>query len=285
MVRTRLSLVLLVALSLVAATCGEEEGAEPPAGGVSCAKADLNLVEPGVLTVATGEPAFLPWVMDDNPTNKQGFEAAVAYEIATELGFADTEVKWVRTGFDEAIAPGPKNFDFNLQQYSITPVRDEVVDFSKPYYVTRQAVIAFPDSPVVGATTIADLKDTRLGAQIGTTSLDFIEDVIQPTQPAAVYDTTSDAKSAMEADQVDGILVDLPTAYFITAVEIEDAVIAGQFEAAAAAPDEYGLLFAEGNPLVACVNQAIDALIADGTLAALESAWLAQEGAIPTITS
>jgi polar amino acid transport system substrate-binding protein len=284
LMRSTFGVVLFVAVALIAAACGGDEGAAPTADG-SCAVEDLDLVTPGTLTIATGEPAFPPWVMDDDPTTKQGFEAAVAFAIAEEMGFSDDQVVWIRTGFDEAIAPGPKPFDFNIQQYSITAARDEVVDFSVPYYVTRQAIVAFPDSPVVGAATIADLKEARLGAQIGTTSFDFIEDVIQPTQPAAAYDTTSDAKSALEAGQLDGFLVDLPTAYFITAVEIEGSVIAGQFEAAAAAPDEFGLLFAEGSPLVPCVNTAIETLRSNGTLAALEEQWLTQEGEIPTIRS
>ena len=281
--RSRFGVALFVAIAMVVAACGDDGDVAAPTD--SCAFEDLNLVTPGVLTVATSDPAFGPWVEDNAPESKQGFEAALAYEIAGQLGFSDDQVTWVRVGFDEAIAVGPKSFDFNLQQYSITPTRQEVVDFSIPYYVTRQSVVAFPDSPVVGAATVADLKDTKLGAQIATTSLDFIENVIQPNQQAAVYDTTSDAKSALEAGQIDGIVVDLPTAYFITAVEIEGSVIAGQFEAPADAPDEYGLLFAKGNPLVPCVNNALNALMADGTLAALEAEWLAQEGAITTITS
>ena len=147
--------------------------------------------EPGVLTIATGEPAFQPWVIDDDPTNQQGFEAAVAYAVATQLGFTPEQVTWIRTGFDEAVAPGPKEFDFNLQQYSITDERDEVVDFSIPYYVTDQALVAFADSPVTAANTVEDLKGYNLGAQIGTTSLDYIEEVIQPDTPPAVYDTNS----------------------------------------------------------------------------------------------
>jgi len=243
-----------------------------------------------VLTVATGEPAFPPWVSGadganfDDPESKTGFEAALVYEIAAEMGFTDDQVVWVRTGFDQAITAGSKSFDFNIQQYSITDARDEVVDFSDPYYTTRQAVIGLPDSAVIGVTSLDDLKDARLGASIGSTSLDFIEDVIQPNTQAAVYDTVADAKSALDADQLDGIVVDLPTAYFIAAVEIEDAVIVAQFGTSAAAPDEYGLLFAEGNSLVDCVNVALGALRDGGRLDALEEEWLAQGGEIVTIS-
>jgi len=291
--RRRWPIVLVVVMALVAAACssGEDTPAETTPATASCAVEDLNLVSPGTLTVATGEPAFPPWVSGvdgenfDDPESKTGFEAALVYELAAEMGFSDDQVVWVRTGFDEAIIAGPKSFDFNIQQYSITDARDEVVDFSDPYYITRQAVIGLPGSAVIGVTSFADLEDTKLGAEIGTTSLDFIENVIQPNQQAAVYDTTVDAKSALEAGQLDGIVTDLPTAYFIAAVEIEDAVIAAQFGTTAAEPDELGMLFAEGNSLVPCVNEALNTLRDAGTLAALEQEWLAQAGGIVTINN
>lgn len=290
--RFRTVAVVVLALALVAAACGDDDTTGDGGGGaaVSCEVGDLNLVTPGTLTVATGEPAFPPWVSGpdganfDDPESGTGFEAALVYALAGEMGFTDDQVTWVRTGFDEAIAPGPKDFDFNIQQYSITEARDEVVDFSDPYYTTAQALVAFPDSAVTGATTLADLKDAKLGAQIGTTSLDFIEDVIQPTTQAAVYDTNVDAKSALEASQIDGIVVDLPTAYFITAVEIEGSVIVAEFETASAAPDEYGMLFSDGNSLVGCVNAALATLRDDGTLAALEDEWLVAAGGIVSIS-
>lgn len=265
---------------------------EAPGLGGECAIENLALLEPGVLTVATGEPAFPPWVGDDDnfdvPESKTGFEAALVYALAETLGFSDDQVTWVRTGFDEAIAPGPKTFDFNIQQYSITDVRDEVVDFSDPYYVTKQSLVALAGSPLIGATTLADLADARLGAAIGTTSLDFIENVIQPNEPASVYDENLDAILALVAGQIDGIVVDLPTAYFINAVQIpeqgQEGVIVAQFETPAQDPDEYGMLFADGNPLVACVNEALTVLRDDGTLQALEDQWLAAGGDIPTIS-
>lgn len=198
------------------------------------------------------------------------------------MGFTDDQVVWVRTGFDDAIAVGP-SFDLNIQQYAINATRDEVVDFSDPYYTSPQAVIGLADSAVIGATTMEDLRSSKLGAEIGSTSLDFIEDVIQPTEQAAVYDTTVDAKSALEADQLDGIVTDLPTAYYIAAVEIEGGIIAVQFGASAAEPDQFGMLFAEGNSLVDCVNEALGTLRDAGTLAALEQEWLAQAGGIVTI--
>jgi polar amino acid transport system substrate-binding protein len=204
------------------------------------------------------------------------------------MGFSDDQVVFVRTGFDEAIAPGPKDWDFNIQQYSITPTRAEVVDFSDPYYTTKQSLVALPGSPVIGATTLADLADTRLGAAIGTTSFDFIEQVIQPSEPASVYDDNVDAIAALVAGQLDGILVDLPTAYFMTAVQIPEqgaeGVIVAQFAIEAAGADDYGMLFAKGNELVPCVNEALGVLKNGGTLQALEDEWLAQGGDVATIT-
>ena len=281
---SRLSLpVSLVVAGLVAAACGGG-GSDTTVGATGCEPDALELVQPGVLTIATGEPAFPPWIIDDDPTNKQGFEGAVAYAVAGELGFTDDQVTWVRTGFDEAIAPGPKTFDFNLQQYAVTPERDEVVDFSDPYYVTPQALVAFADSPVVEASTIADLQSYTLGAQIGTTSLAYIEDVIQPETAPPVYDTNSDAKSALEAGQVDALVFDLPTAHYITSVEIPEAAIVGVLETSEEQADHFGLLFASGSSLVPCVNEAIATLESAGTLDALAEEWLAQEGTIKTIT-
>jgi polar amino acid transport system substrate-binding protein len=273
----------LVVIGLIAVACGGT-GTETTDGASGCAVDDLDLVQDGVLTVATGEPAFEPWVMEDDPTNQQGFEAAVAYAVAAEMGFTPEQVTWVRTTFDAAIQPGPKTFDFNLQQFSISAERDEVVDFSDPYYVTAQALVAFADSPVVAATTVADLKGYVLGAQIGTTSLAYIEEVIQPDTAPPVYDTNSDAKSALEAGQVNALVFDLPTAHFITAVEIPEATIVGVLEASEAQADRFGLLFASGSPLVPCVNEALAALDSAGTLDALAEEWLAQEGTIKTIT-
>jgi len=289
---TRLVFIaLLVAFATLAAACssGSDETAPTAAPG-SCEIADLNLVTPGTLTVATGEPAFPPWVGTtdgegfDDPTSKLGFEAGLVYAIADELGFSDDQVVWTRIGFNEAIAPGPKPWDFNLQQYSITEDRAEVVDFSVPYYTTRQSLVVYPDSPFASATTVDDLKDAVLGAQIGTTSLDFIENVIKPNKDPNVYDENVDLEAAMNAGQIDGLVVDLPAAYYITAVQVEGAIIAGQFETEAADPDNYGLLFAKDNPLVPCINTAIETLRDNGTLKELEDKYLTQGGGIPTIT-
>lgn len=286
-------LAVLLAFAMLAAACGDDADSVDPgptAAPESCPAADLNLVTPGTLTVATGEPAFPPWVgtpegdFFDEPESGVGFESALVYAIASELNFAKEDVVWTRIGFNEAIAPGEKPWDFNIQQYSITEDRKEVVDFSSPYYVTTQALVAYPDSPFASATSVDDLKDAILGAQIGTTSLDFIEDIIQPNTEPNVYDENVDLEAAMNAGQIDALVVDLPTAYFVTAVQVEGSVIAGQFEAEAAAPDEYGMLFAKGNSLVPCVNTALEALRENGKLQEIEDLYLNQEGGIPTIS-
>jgi len=277
----------LAAMALLVAACSSDDAGS--AGGESCEFGDLNLTTADTLTVATGEPVFPPWmgVGDDNfdvPESKTGFEGALVYELAAILGFSDEQVVFVRTGFDEAIAPGSKDWDFNIQQYSITDDREEVVDFSLPYYVTSQSLVTYPDSPFADASTIDDLKDAKLGVAIGTTSLDFVEDVIQPNTEPSVYDENVDVEAAMNAGQIDGLVVDLPTAYFVTAVQVEGSIIAGQFEADAAAPDEYGLLFADGNSLVSCVDVVLGQMRDDGTLQSLEDEWLTQDGAVPIIS-
>ncbi|MBW3603920.1 MAG: ABC transporter substrate-binding protein [Actinobacteria bacterium] len=272
---------------------GDEEPASEPAATASCDVDDLPLTTEGQLTVATGEPVFEPWMVDDDPTSGEGFESALVYALADELGFAEGDVEWVRTGFDQAIAPGPKDYDFNIQQYSITEERDEVVDFSDGYYEVEQALVAAEDSPVAEASSVDDLASARLGAAIGTTSLDYIEQVIQPESQAQVFDDNAAAKAAFDAGQVDGLVFDLPTAYFITAVEIPDASIVGVLprestadgaSEAAGGAEELGMLFEEGSELVPCVNEALSALRDDGTLEALEEEWLSQSGDIPTLT-
>jgi len=259
----------------------------------ACAVENLPLVTAGTLTVATGDVVFPPWMgvgddVFDVPESGTGFEGALVYALAAELGFSDDQVAFVRTGFDEAIAPGPKDWDFNIQQYSITETRREVVDFSDPYYTTKQSLVTIDGTPVIGAATLADLADARLGAAIGTTSLDFVEDVIQPNEQASVYDDNVDLIAALVAGQIDGMVVDLPTAYFMTAVQIPEqgaeGIIVAQFAIEAADPDNYGMLFAKDNELVTCVNEALGALRDNGTLQAIEDEWLAQGGDIATIT-
>lgn len=248
-----------------------------------CSKDQLATLTAGTLTIATGEPAYYPWVIDDNPESQEGFEPAVAYAVAAELGFNADEVEWVRTTFDGAIAPGPKTFDFNLQQYSITEERKEVVDFSSGYYYVTQAIVTAEGSAIAGATSIADLKSAKLGAAVGTTSLSAAETVIAPDQEISVFNDNAAAVQALKNGQIDGLVVDLPTAFYLAAVEIEGGKIVGQLPADPNTPEQFGLLLAKDSPLTDCVTQAVDNLRANGTLAEIEAAWLAADQGAPVL--
>lgn len=239
-----------------------------------CASAgDNEYITPGKLTIATGETAYFPYVIDDDPTTGDGFEAAVAYAIADKLGFAHDDVEWVRTSFESAIAPGPKSFDFNIQQYTITDERKQAVDFSSPYYAASQAVVAIEGGAADGVTDIAGLKDLVLGAMTGSTSAKTIEDAVQPTATPQYYGSNEDAVAALKAGQIDAIVLDLPTAYYATGVYIENSFIVGELPIAGV-PDEWGVLLAKDSPLTAKVTAALDELRADGTLAAITDEWL-----------
>lgn len=238
------------------------------------AAGELQTITAGKLTIGTGLPAYYPWVLEDTPESGEGFESAVAYAVAEELGFAPEDVVWVRTTFEEAIQPGPKSFDFNLQQYSITEERKASVDFSSPYYNTAQTVITIAGSAAEGVTDLAGLKGLIIGAQTGTTSLKAIEDIIQPSAGAQVFNSNDDAKAALANGQVDAIVVDLPTAFYLTAVELEGGIILGQLEGAEAG-DSFGLVLDKDSPLTAAVTAAVDALRDSGRLAEIEKEWLA----------
>ncbi len=253
-----------------------------PAATTEAAPDQLQTITPGKLTIGTGLPAYEPWVVGDAPESGEGFEAAVAYAIAAELGFAPEDVVWVRTTFDEAIAPGPKNFDFNLQQYSITDERKEAVDFSSPYYQTAQTVITVEGSAAASAKSLADLKGLVIGAATGTTSFAAIENIIKPTAGAKAFNSNDDAKAALSSGQVDAIVVDLPTAFYLAAVELDGGIILGQL-AGAEAGDSFGLVLDKGSPLTAAVSAAVDALRASGKLAELEATWLADFAGAPVL--
>ena len=284
----KIALALSISGALLLAACGgssssDTTDAATAAGSGNECTAGKTLND-GVLTIATGSPAFGPWVVDDKPESKEGFEAAVAYAVAAELGFSDANVKWVRTTFDEAIQPGKKNFDFNLQQYSITEERKKTVSFSDGYYTTNQAIVGLTDSAAKGATTLAEIKKLKLGAQTGTTSLDYITNVIKPDTEPFVYDDNAGAKAALEANQIDAAIFDLPTALYVSAVEIEGSAVLGQFPAdASASADEFGLVFDLENPLVGCVNTALAAIKDSGSLAEITSTWLSSKASIPVI--
>jgi polar amino acid transport system substrate-binding protein len=300
----RAALAALAAGSLVLAACGDDteepaatdapETADAPAATDAPATTDApaataadcaagNTVTDGVLTIATGEPAFPPYVLDDAPESGQGFEAAVALAVARELGFEGDAVTWVRTAFDAAIAPGPKDFDFNLQQYTITDERKQVVDFSEGYYTAPQAVFGLADSAAAGAATIADLKPLKFGVAAGTTSIAYVEDVIQPEQDIFVFPDNAAAKTALESGQIDAVVTDLPTALFITAVEIEGSTVFGQIEGSGT--DEFGLLLAKDNPLTGCVDLALQALKDSGELEQITLEWMSEYTEAPIITA
>ncbi|BDQ00709.1 ABC transporter substrate-binding protein [Aquiluna sp. KACHI24] len=275
---TALAASAAVVISLSA--CAPQETAETAAPEET--STTLATLTEGKLTIGTGLPAYEPWVVGDAPESGEGFEAAVAYAIAAELGFAPEDVVWVRTTFDEAIAPGAKNFDFNLQQYSITEGRKAAVDFSSPYYYTAQTVITVAGSAAEGAKSLADLQGLLIGAATGTTSLKAIEDIIKPTQGAQAFNSNDDAKAALANGQVDAIVVDLPTAFYLTAVELEGGLILGQLEGAEAG-DSFGLVLDKDSPLTEAVSAAVDRLRENGTLAALEAQWLADYANAPVL--
>lgn len=260
---------------------GETETTDAAAADDSCA----NTLEDGVLTLATGEPAFEPWVIDNAPESGEGFEAAVAMAVAAEMGYEGDAVKWVRSGFDEAIQPGAKDFDLNIQQFSITPERDESVDFSLPYYEGNQALVALDGSAAEGA-SIADLQGLQLGAQSGTTSLTFITDVIQPDSEPLVYNDNTAVKAALEANQIDAAVFDLPTALFVSAVEIEGSSVIGQFTRETGGQgDELGFVLENDSPLKPCVDAAITALVDSGELGEITDTWLEIGDVAPIIPS
>lgn len=274
-----------VIAALGAVACAPQETPETtPSAADSCAKENLPTKTAGTLTIATDDPSFPPWVVDNEPENKQGFESAVAYAVAEQLGFSDDEVTWVRVPFNAAIQPGPKDFDFDINQFSITEERREAVDFSSPYYDVRQAVVTVAGSPFAEATSLADLADAKLGAQVGTTSYQAITDVIKPTQEPAVLNTNDDVVAQLQNGTIDAAVFDLPTAFFVTAVQLEDGVIVGQIpQPAGSTPEQFGLLLDKDSPLTACVSEAVDALRADGTLADLEAQWLADVAGAPEL--
>jgi len=247
--------------------------------------AEGKTISPGMLTIATGNPAYFPWVIDDDPESGNGFEAAIAYAVAAEMGFAKDAVAWVRTGFDESIQPGEKNFDFNLQQFSITEDREKVIDFSMPYYSAAMAVLTRQDVVDAGASPDMDsLRGLKWGAAASTTAVPMLTDFINPDSDPLLYNDSADVVEAMKANQIDAALFDLPTALYLSAVVLDGGTILGQFPASRSDnPDNFGLLMQEGNPLRDCVNAAISALSANGSLAEIEAVWLSETTGVPVI--
>jgi polar amino acid transport system substrate-binding protein len=294
---------LLAALGALAAGCGadepeDDEGAAPATTGAAveqpdpCAKEELTLVSDGRLTIGTDNPAFPPWFEGgtpdgseweiNDPATGEGFESAVAYAVAEELGFTEDEVDWTVVPFNQSFRPGPKDFDFDINQISYVEERDRAVDFSDSYYDVNQAVVTLRSSDFAGAGSIDDLQGAKLGAPVGTTSYDYIVENIQPGEDPAVYDSLNDAVSGLQNRQVDGIVVDLPTAFFITAVQVPNGTIVGQFPSVGG-QEYFGMVFEEENPLRDCVNEALTALREDGTLDSIQQEWLADKTDAPVL--
>ena len=284
-----LALPLLLLLIFLAAGCGGDDDGGSPAGrtpaveAASCEKGLLETVTSGRLTIGTDNPAFPPWFEGTkefepwDPTTtptKKGYEAETAYAVARELGFTDAEVDWKVVPFNQAFRPGPKSFDFDVNQVSYSFQRARAVDFSDSYYDVEQAIVALEGTPIANASSIADLKEYKLGAQLGTTSLDAINDRIQPTSEPSVYDTNNDAVSALKAEQVDGIVVDFPTALFMAAVQIDGGTVVGRLPAEEGG-EYFGLVLEKDSPLTDCVNEALGRVRDAGTLDQLEQEWLA----------
>lgn len=265
----------------------------PSASANACAAETLTTVAPGKLTIGTDNPAYppyfqipdgtatAPWELGD-PTNGEGFESAFAYALADRLGFTKDQVVWTVVPFDNSFAPGAKSFDIDVNQVSFKPERAEAVDLSDGYYTVNQAVVALKDSPLASATSVTDLKAFKFGAQVGTTSLDTINNTIAPTTEASVYNTNDDAVAALKAKQINGLVVDLPTAFFVTAAQVENSVIVGQFPAPTGADAEhFSVVLAKDSPLTDCVNGAIGALKSDGTLDRITTEWLSDKASAP----
>jgi polar amino acid transport system substrate-binding protein len=266
----------LLALSACAPADEDKSTAtgSPTATANPCPPGQLDTLTAGKLTIGTDNPAYEPWFSDNKPSNGKGFESAVAYQVAQRLGYPAANVTWTQVPFNNAIAPGPKTYDMDINQFSITDERKQAVDFSSPYYLVRQTVITLKGDKIASATTIAGLRNAKLGAQVGTTSYQAITDVIKPTTKPQVFNSNDDAKKALQNGTIDGLVVDLPTAFYMTGAELDNGVIVGQLPQVGV-PEQFGIVLDKNSPLTKCVKSAVDQLRQDGTLAVLEKTWLA----------
>jgi polar amino acid transport system substrate-binding protein len=262
-------------------TSSASTGASSPAA--DCAKDQLKVRTPGKLTIGTDNPVYEPWFVDNKPANGKGFESAVAYAVAEQLGFATTDVVWTTANLNSVTQPGPKTFDVDINEVSITDERKKAVDFSSGYYDVTQALVTVRGSRIAGAKSIADLKSAKLGAQVGTTSYTTITDVIKPDARPAVFNTNDDAKTALANGQIDGLVLDLPTALYEADADLKNGVLVGQFANGTGAPEQFGLVLDRGSALTTCVSKAVDALRADGTLKQLEQQWLTASAGAPIL--
>jgi polar amino acid transport system substrate-binding protein len=279
----RLSLTLLLLAALVAFGCGSsnDSSSSTSAGAASCPKGKLPTQKEGVLTVATDKPAYPPYFEDDEPANGEGFESAVAYAIGKQLGYPPAKVEWTVEPFNSSYAPGPKSFDFDVNQISITPPREKAVDFSAPYYTANQAVVALKDSEAAQAKSLADLKDAKIGVQISTTSLEAVEEEIEPSSKPEVFNSSNDVVTALKNEQIDAVVVDLPTALYLTAVQVPQATVVGQFSAPGG--DQWGALLEKESALTSCVSQAVEALKSSGELEKITQRWMSKAAGAPEL--
>jgi polar amino acid transport system substrate-binding protein len=264
------------------AACGSSGGTSTTSATLSCTYAGIqsHLYQHGALTVATDKPAYPPWFSGNNPADGKGYESAVAYAIAKQLGFKPSQVHWAYEPFDASYAPGPKKFDFDVNEISYTAQRATAVSFSSSYYDVQQALVALKGWPIATSHSPAQLRTYVYGDQIGTTSLAFITGNIEPTSQPKVFSTLNDVKQALQTHQIAALVTDTPTAQYISSSEIPNSVMVAQFPSTG---EHYGLLFTKGNPLVGCVNKAIATLKSDGTLAALQKQYLQLYLTVPTI--
>jgi polar amino acid transport system substrate-binding protein len=279
--------VLAAALAAAAAGlagCGSIPGGSSGASGASaaCSRASVqaDLYQKGVLTVATDKPAYPPWFAGNNPADGKGYESAVAYAVAAQLGFKRSQVRWAYEPFNNSYAPGPKKFDFDVNEVSVTPQRATAVTFSTSYYDVQQALVALKTSPIVTRHTTAELPGYVFGDQVGTTSLAFINSQIQPTTTPKVFDTLNAVKQALQTHQIAALVTDTPTAQYISSAEIPGSVMVAQFPSTG---EHYGLLFRKGNPLAACVDKALATLTRNGTLHRLQRQYLRLYLKVPVI--
>lgn len=276
-------LLPLALFALLVAGCGSssDETTGASASAKNCEPGKLATKEQGVLTVATDNPAYPPYFEDNEPANGEGFESAVAYAIADQLGYPKPKVKWTTESFNSSFAPGPKSFDFDLNQISITPVREKAVDFSAPYYTANQAVVALKSSDAAKATSLEELQEAKLGVQIGTTSLEAAEAEIEPSSRPEVFNSSNDVVQALKNEQIDAVVVDLPTALYLTAVQVPQATVVGQFSAPGG--DQWGALLEKDSPLTACVSEAIEELESSGELQKITDRWMSQAAGAPEL--
>jgi polar amino acid transport system substrate-binding protein len=274
----------LATLVFVVAGCGSssDNSTDTSATAATCQPGRLPTTENGVLTIATDKPAYPPYFEDDDPSNGEGFESAVAYAVADQLGYPKAKVKWAVEAFNSSFAPGPKDFDFDVNQISITPVREKAVDFSAPYYTANQAVVALKSSDAAAAESLEELQDAKLGVQIGTTSLEAAEAAIEPSSRPEVFNTSNDVVQALKNEQIDAVVVDLPTALYLTAVQVPEATVVGQFIAPGG--DQWGALLEKDSKLTACVSEAVEALESSGELEKITQRWMSQAAGAPELS-